>query len=128
MRSNEARQYYTAAAPARTRRSEPSQLPKKLVKVKVRRITPGEILLGSFFAILVSASLIYMVAFSANIDTLNRDLQRLDQEVSEQQTVNENLRHQKKEYSNPERILEIAKKHGLNIQNTKVKQASQIAN
>ncbi|MBM7540472.1 cell division protein FtsL [Amphibacillus cookii] len=125
MSLNEARQYY-AATPQRRRRSEPSQQPKKLVKIKSRKITTGEKFLAALFGIVVSVVMIYIVSFSANLDSLNRDLQRLEQEVNEQQTVNANLDYQVMEYSNPERILNIAKENGLNIQNTKIKQATQI--
>ncbi|SEN63580.1 cell division protein FtsL [Amphibacillus marinus] len=124
MSLNEARQYQSIA-PQR-RRSEPAQQPKKLVKVKTKGLTVGEKLLGGIFGISLSVFLIYMVSFSANIDTVNRQIQSLEREITEQQTVNDNLRHQVMDYSNPERILSIAKANGLNIQNTQVKQAAQI--
>ncbi|WP_440895193.1 cell division protein FtsL [Amphibacillus sp. Q70] len=127
MSLNEARNYQSTM-PQRSRHAEQEQQqPKKLVKVKSTGITPGEKILGGIFGVAVSIALVFMISYNANIDSLNRDLQRLEREVSEQQMINENLNHQVMDYSNPERILKIAKENGLDIQNTQVKQASQIA-
>lgn len=126
MSLNEARQYQPTI-PQRSRRSEQHQQPKKLIKVKSKGITLGEKILGCIFGVSVSIALVFMISYNANIDSLNRDLQRLEGEVSEQQMVNENLNYQVMEYSNPERILAIAKENGLDIQNTQVRQASRVA-
>ncbi|MBU5595392.1 cell division protein FtsL [Amphibacillus sp. MSJ-3] len=125
MSLSEARNYQTSI-PQRSRHTEQYQQPKKLIKIKSRGITPGEKILVCLFGVCLSLALAFMVSYSANIDSLNRDLQKLEREVSEQQTINENLKHQVMEYSNPERILKIAKENGLDIQNTQVKQARQI--
>ena len=125
MNRTEARNYQTTV-PQRSRRYDQDQSAKKLIKVKSRSITRGEQLLFSVFFICLTLASVYMVSYNSNIDSLNRDLQRLDQEISEQQSINENLSHQVMEYSNPERILMIAKKNGLDIQNTQVKQATSV--
>lgn len=122
MSYNEARDYHSAI-PQRTRRSVEQEQPKRLVRVKSSWITPGEKILMCIFGVCMSLALIFIVSYNANIDSLNRDLQTLEQEIGEQYSVNENLNYQVMEYSNPERILAIAKENGLNIQNTQVRQA-----
>ncbi|GAA4069129.1 cell division protein FtsL [Amphibacillus indicireducens] len=123
MNVSEARHYQTST-PQRTRRVDQQPQPKKVIKVNSRKITLGEKILACIFGACMSLALIFMVSYNANIDSLNRDVQRLEREIAEQQTINENLSHQAMEYSSPERILMIAKENGLNIQNTQVKQAT----
>lgn len=123
MSLSEARSYQTSI-PQRTIYADHDLQPKKVIKVKSRKVTLGEKVLACFFAIGMALALVYMVSYNANIDSLNREVQRLEREILEQQTINENLSHQVMEYSNPERILMIAKQNGLNIQNTQVKQAT----
>lgn len=127
MNTSEARNWeQMVQVPERTRRKEPAQQPKKHVQVKPRRITLGEKMLGVLFGVLTCFALIYIVSYSSNIDAMNRDVQLLERQVREQETTNANLEYQVMEYSNPDRILSIAKENGLNIQNTKVKQTTQI--
>ncbi|SDB87511.1 cell division protein FtsL [Pelagirhabdus alkalitolerans] len=126
MSVNEARNYQSTA-PKRTHRSEPSHQPKKIVKVNSRKITKGEKIIWGFFGVLIAVSLIYIVSFNSNLDAVNRDIQQLENQIEEQQSVNQNLNHQVMEYSNPERILEIAKDNGLTIQNTEVRQATHVS-
>jgi len=123
MNLSEARHYQTSI-PQRTRRVDQQPQPKKVIKVSSRKITLGEKILACIFGTCMSLALVFVVSYNANIDSLNRDVQRLEREITEQQTINGNLSHQAMEYSNPERILMIAKENGLNIQNTQVKQAT----
>ena len=122
MSLSEARSYQTLT-PQRTRRTDQKHV-KKVIKVNSRKITLGEKILACSFGLCMALALIFTVSYNANIDSLNRHVQRLEREIAEQQTINENLSHQAMEYSNPERILMIAKENGLNIQNTQVKQAT----
>lgn len=124
MSLNEARSYQSIQT-ERVRRSNEQPQPKRIIRVKSRKITHGETILACLFGIFVSLSLVYIVSFNADIDMLNRDMQRLERVITEQQMINEDLSHQVMEYSNPERILAIAKENGLNIQNTQIRQASQ---
>ncbi|WP_053219768.1 cell division protein FtsL [Virgibacillus senegalensis] len=104
--------------------------PTKQVKVKVQKkkwITTGEKFIYTVFSAVVVGALYFSVSFSNTTDALNRDVQQLEQRVESQQELNQNLEYKKQELSNPDRILEIAKKNGLKIQNTKVKQATQIS-
>ncbi|MCZ0704531.1 cell division protein FtsL [Natronobacillus azotifigens] len=121
--SSEARQWQQTI-PERTRRTEPRQRPQKQTKVKSRRITTGEKLLGVMYGVLTAIALLYIVSFSSNIDSINRDVQRLENQISEQETINANLEYQVIEYSNPDRILAVAKENGLEIQNTRVRQTT----
>jgi len=122
MNTSEARNWQQAV-PER-RQSEPQQKPQK--QVKSRRITAGEKILAILFGAFTVLALLYSVSFSSNVDAINRDVQRLERQVVEQETLNANLHFQVMEFSNPDRILTIAKENGLKIQNTKIKQTKQI--
>lgn len=86
-------------------------------------ITKGEKILytviGLFFLLVAT----YLVYYSSTLDSLNRDVQKLEQSVQMQQAENQNLIFEIKELSTPERITQIAKDHGLKIQDGEVKQA-----
>lgn len=102
------------------------------VKVKVHRktgwITKGEkIIYSTVFLLLISFGIL-IVTYSSSTDSLNRDLQTLEQTVKAQQIKNEGLLFEKKELSRPERIISIAKEKGLKIQDAEVKQAQVLSN
>ncbi|MCA1012994.1 cell division protein FtsL [Halobacillus halophilus] len=102
---------------------------KQVKKVKLRKkqwISTGEKMLYSAATTLFLAASVFLVQFSASTDELNRDIRSLEQEISKQETQNENLAFQVKELSNPDRILKVAKENGLDIQNAQVKQAANI--
>ncbi|PXW92615.1 cell division protein FtsL [Streptohalobacillus salinus] len=119
MSINHARSYQPTA---------PKRQQSKQVKVvvKSKKYTTGEYVLWGAYAAMFAVALFLLVHMSSNVDQLNRNIESLKGDVSEQTTLNENLTYQKMEYSNPERILAIAKENGLDIQNTKVKQATTI--
>lgn len=106
----------------------PQRKQSKQVKVvvKTKLFTPGEYILMGLYTLGVCVALFFMIHMSAEIDEMNRNIETAKTEMSEQYVINENLSHQKMELSNPERILALAKEHGLDIQNTKVKQASKV--
>ena len=93
---------------------------RKRVAVQKRWITRGEKFLYSLFAFGLLLGLAY-------IDQLNRNIQTMNTEISQQTSLNQNLSYEVKELSQPDRIIANAKKHGLEIQNAKVKQASEVA-
>ncbi|WP_181348921.1 cell division protein FtsL [Thalassobacillus sp. CUG 92003] len=108
-----------------------TQQDEQKVKVKVHKkrwITPGEKLLYAVSTSIVIAASVLMVQFTSATDTLNRDVQKLEQKIEAQQAQNETLQYEEKELSNPDRILRIAKENGLKIQNAQVKQANAIGN
>lgn len=106
----------------------PQRKQTKKVKVVVRskRFTSGEYILMGLYAFGFCVALFFMIHISAEIDGMNRNIASMKTKISEQATINDNLAYQKMELSNPERILAVAKEHGLDIQNTKVKQATKV--
>ncbi|ELK45045.1 cell division protein FtsL [Halobacillus sp. ACCC02827] len=103
---------------------------QKQVKVKVHKkkwISTGEKVLYSVSSAVVIAASVFLVQFSSSTDSLNRDIRSLEENISKQESVNENLAYEVKELSNPDRILGIAKENGLDIQNAKVKQAGKVS-
>ncbi|GLO65900.1 MULTISPECIES: cell division protein FtsL [Oceanobacillus] len=108
----------------------PETQPKTVVK-KVKRtrwITKGEKVIYAFAGVLMLAFAVYMVSFSSSTDTLNRELQQIEQSVNQQKIANEGLSFEKEELSRPERIINIAEENGLKIQNTEVKQVQSFNN
>lgn len=104
---------------------------KTRVKVKVHKkrwVTTGEKVIYSLVSTAVLSALFYTVSFSNATDSLNREVQALENKVAVQEEINMNLDYKVKELSNPDRILDIARSNGLEIQNTKLKQANQISN
>ncbi|WP_164215372.1 cell division protein FtsL [Virgibacillus sp. YIM 98842] len=101
------------------------------VTVKVRKqgwITKGEKVLYSLIGTAIIIACGFMVSFSSSTDSLNRELQQLEQTVQNQQVINESLLFEVKELERPERITKIARDNGLKIQDTKVKQAQNVNN
>jgi len=101
------------------------------VTVKVRKqgwITKGEKVLYSLIGTSIIIAGGFMVSFSSSTDSLNRELQQLEQSVQNQQVINEGLLFEMKELQRPERITQIARDNGLMIQNTEVKQAQNVNN
>ncbi|WP_249869874.1 cell division protein FtsL [Oceanobacillus saliphilus] len=113
--------------------SNPQHIParEEKVAVKVRKngwITKGEKIIYSLIGACVIASGIFMVSYASTTDSINRELQQLEQTVSTQQVKNEGLLFEMKELSRPERIIQIAEQNGLKIQNAEVKQAQSFNN
>ncbi|MFG6149009.1 cell division protein FtsL [Halobacillus sp. B23F22_1] len=107
------------------------QQEQQQVKVKVQKkqwVSTGEKVLYSMATGLVVIASVFMVQFSSATDTLNRDIQKMEQKIGQQQSVNDNLAYEAKELSNPDRILQIAKDNGLEMQNAEVKQAGVVGN
>ncbi|MBU5266010.1 cell division protein FtsL [Virgibacillus proomii] len=104
---------------------------KQPVSVKVSKqgwITKGEKVIYSIIGFCIILAGIYMVSYSSSTDAINRNTQELESKVHVQQSKNEQLEDEIKELSDPDRIIRIAKKNGLKIQDTKVKQAQVIDN
>jgi cell division protein FtsL len=110
--------------------SNPKQAPKK-VAVRVKKqgwITKGEKVIYSMFAVVLIIAGLFMVNISSQTDALNREMQQLESHVEQQRIANEGLAFEVKELSQPERIISIAEAHGLEIQNTEVRQAQAVEN
>ncbi|MFD1067234.1 cell division protein FtsL [Oceanobacillus locisalsi] len=108
----------------------PQEETKTVVK-KVKKapwITKGEKIIYSVTSAAILAFGIGMVSYASGTDALNREMQQLENNINSQQTVNENLHFEREELSRPERIIDIAEKNGLKIQNSEVKQAETVNN
>ncbi|HLS20147.1 MAG TPA: cell division protein FtsL [Bacillota bacterium] len=108
---------------------QPQVEQQRKVKVIVRRrswITKGEKVIYSFIGIALVIACYFIVSFSAQTDQMNRDIQSLEQTINNQRVHNENLQFKIDELSKPDRIMAIAEKLGLKIQDTKVKRAQLI--
>lgn len=107
------------------------QQPKKKVIVKVRKrswVTKGEKVIYTFVAALFVLASLYMVHFASKTDLLNREIIALEAEVHQQKLENKSLYFEVSELSSPERIITIARKNGLEIQESKVMQATAQSN
>lgn len=105
---------------------QPLEKQEKKVIVKVRKrswITKGEKIIYTFFGAILIIACLYIVSFSSTTDTLNRNVQTLENQLHKQKAENENLMFEVSELSKPERITKIAKANGLKIQDAKVKHA-----
>ncbi|WP_102027292.1 cell division protein FtsL [Salirhabdus sp. Marseille-P4669] len=100
----------------------PVAVPKK------RWITKGEKFTYSLITIVAILVSIYVVSFSSSIDSVNRDIESLENKVEEQLLANETLEAQVNELSEPSRIIEVAKANGLDIKNATVEQAEILQN
>lgn len=101
---------------------------KQVVIKKSGWITQGEKVLYSVVGICLILVSVLVVTFSSQTDTLNRNLQSVEQKVQKQELKNAGLADEIKELSRPERIIKIAKENGLKIQDAKVKQARDLGN
>lgn len=120
MNTNQARSWHTY-------QTQPTKQEHKKVVVKVRSkswLTKGEKIIYAFLCGLIILSGVFIVSFSSTTDTLNRDMQSLNEKVHQQQVENENLIYEVRELSKPSRITKIAKENGLKIQDTQVKRAA----
>ncbi|KGX93268.1 hypothetical protein N781_12730 [Pontibacillus halophilus JSM 076056 = DSM 19796] len=106
------------------------QAQKRQVQVQVKKqpwITKKEKVLYSLVCSVVIACSTYVVSYASTMDSLNRDIQSIQKDISQQQVQNENLEYKVKELSNPDRILRIAEENGLEIQKSEVKQANSLS-
>lgn len=104
-----------------------TQTDHEKVHIKVTqsgKITKGERYIYIFFSIILVLVSTYIVFYSSQTDTMNRELQSYEETVSNQQFTNEGLTFEVKELSQPERITKIAKDKGLKIQDAQVKKAN----
>jgi len=104
---------------------------KRKVAVRVHKqgwITKGEKILYALLGIGLIAVSLYIVSYTSTTDTLNRDIQSLETKIQDQQIKIEALTFEKKELSQPERIIRIARDNGLKIPETEVKQAQAMNN
>ncbi|MET3682044.1 cell division protein FtsL [Alkalibacillus flavidus] len=114
---------YHVQQPVQPKRQEEQHVPKQ-PPVKKPWFTKGEKVLYTLGVIIMAVLAIVVVNFSSSVDTLNRDVQQLNNQLTDVKTQNDSLRADVQELSNPNRILTIAEENGLNIRHAEVKQAS----
>ncbi|WP_058307913.1 cell division protein FtsL [Gracilibacillus massiliensis] len=99
---------------------------RKKVKVQKRWVTRGEKIMYIIFAVVFLSISAYIVSFSSSVDQLNRNIESLNTQIDQQKVHNQNLAYKQKELSQPDRIIKTAKKNGLEVKNTQVKQATEL--
>ncbi|MFC4387308.1 cell division protein FtsL [Gracilibacillus marinus] len=127
MSANQARNLYTNEEMYQSPQKRNKVVKKQVVK-RNSWITRGEKLMYSIFATMLIVVCAYLVYFNSSLDQINRETQKLDTQIAQQETKIKNYTYEKKELSQPERIINFAKEHGLELKNSKVKQASEVIN
>lgn len=108
----------------RERREERQERVNKTSTVIVEkgRITKGEVFLLTFLCLIFFAVSVLVVSNYAAIHSLNREVHALESEIENKQRVNDDLKLQVTELSEPDRIMKIAKeKLGLTLNENNVK-------
>ncbi|MCL6574420.1 MAG: cell division protein FtsL [Bacillus sp. (in: Bacteria)] len=91
------------------------------VKIKKSWLTPGEKIIGIAFAGMVCFGSVHLIANQAEIYEINKNIQIVEAQVTEQQKVNSDLAVEVSELSTYERIWEKAKNMGLALNENNVK-------
>ncbi|WP_237563661.1 cell division protein FtsL [Halalkalibacter okhensis] len=101
---------------------QPQVQTKKRIRQVRNPITTGEKAIVGFVALVTFIVLGFMVNNFASLYTMNQEVYRLEQTISQQQQVNEGLSLQVVELSAPDRILHIASEQlGMSLDDNKVK-------
>lgn len=123
MSSQHARNYTSYEAPVK---EQTRRVVQRKVKVKKAWVTRGEKVMYTLFSAIFISAMCYIVTYGYSLDSMNRSIQTVNTQIEQQMTTNQNLVYKQKELSQPSRIIENAKKHGLKVQNTQVKEASKV--
>jgi cell division protein FtsL len=91
------------------------------VKIKKSWLTLGEKIIGIAFAGMVFFGAVHLIANQAKIYEMNKNIQIVEVQVTEQQKVNSDFQVQVSELSTYERIWEKAKNMGLVLNENNVK-------
>ncbi len=94
---------------------------KQKKAVKKSWLTPGEKFLSLAFAGLVCLGAVQMISNEAKIYQVNEDIQKVQDSIQNQTKVNSDLKVQVSKLSNYSRILDKAKKMGLELNENNVK-------
>ncbi|WP_335870516.1 cell division protein FtsL [Bacillus sp. 2205SS5-2] len=100
---------------------QPSKQPTSKPRVAKRLFTAGEKLLFSILIAIVSFLAVQIVTTQAAIYEVNKGIQEVESSIESQQKVNENLKVQIGELSEYDRILEKAKRSGLDLKEENIK-------
>src|SRR5699024_12306394 len=116
MNTNNARQWQQYSA--QTQRDNQR---KVVVKVRSKNwLTKGEKVIYAFLATALVGIGIFIVSYASSVDTLDRDVQSLEQDIQKQTAQNDELPGEVGELSKSERITSMAAENGLKIQAGKV--------
>src|SRR5699024_11793007 len=97
---------------------------KVVVKVRSKNwLTKGEKVIYAFLATALLGIAIFIDSYASSVNTLNRDVQSLEQDIQKQTAKNDELLVEVRELSKSKRIKSFAKENGLKIQDSKVKHA-----
>src|SRR5699024_1966022 len=112
-----------------THATERTSNEKRIVKVrKTGWVTKGEKVLYTIVGACLIIGCVLMVSYSSSTDTMNREIESLENKVQKQEVKNEGLLFEMKELSNPDRITRIARENGFQTQDAEVKQAQAFNN
>ncbi len=102
-------------------REEQSVQIKSQVKIRKSWLTPGEKIIGVAFAGMLCFGAVTLISNQAKIYEVNKDIQKVEVKVQEQQKVNSDLQVQVSEMSTYDRIKAKAEKMGLQFNENNVK-------
>lgn len=104
---------------------EEKELRKPTATRRVRRdkrwLTPGEKLMIVVFALFFCMLSVKIISNETAIYQVNKDIQKIETKVKNQQKVNNDLKMQISEESTYEKIWEKAKQQGLNLNDQNIK-------
>ncbi|HWO77856.1 MAG TPA: cell division protein FtsL [Bacillus sp. (in: firmicutes)] len=98
---------------------QPKHQPSK--KIRPGKLTPVEKILGLVFALFLTVLSAQLIASSAGLYQINKDIGQLESEIIQQERKNQDLENQVSELSRYERIMEKAKELGLKLDENNVK-------
>lgn len=99
----------------------PTKQPKQKVVIKKRAtITMGEKVLIVLFVLALLSTSIFIISKAFATYKTNIEVQKLEEKISSKDNEIDDLKKEATDLSRPERVMDIAKKHGLNL-NKKVK-------
>ncbi|MBM4764028.1 cell division protein FtsL [Bacillus sp. B15-48] len=100
----------------------PSINPKKMAAPKKSAwLSPGEKVLILAFGVMLSIGAGFILSKQADIYAANKDIQLVENSITEQQRINKDLEMQISELSTYERIKEQAEKLGLTFNENNIK-------
>jgi cell division protein FtsL len=101
-------------------RPSPRSHTRKQRKLRIR-FTLGEKLLFVSFCVFVMYAAVHIVSNQVKIYQMNKDIQKLEETIQEQQKQNNDLYVEVQQLSTYERILQKAKELGLSLNENNVK-------
>ncbi|ASV66045.1 cell division protein FtsL [Cytobacillus sp. FSL W7-1323] len=95
--------------------NQPAQAPKKKIKDRKSLLSPGEKIMGIVFAGAVFFGATTIISNQAGLYEVNAEIQDTQKAITEQQSVNSDLKMQIEELSRPDRVKQAAEKSGFEM-------------